>query len=271
MPVQPACLVRSCIILLSCCRQAQEVLRAVRTSTELKITSRQGLVGSWSKPSTPSDLLLQVFSHFSAPERNASATFSLRFLEDMHWKQAAALFDQAQPPLCRRLNCLYSHMLRHAACLSDAHIQCTLENASTVPGDCKWQSLAGRHRHLAPLGCVCADVCSCLLAPSPCMQPALQCCLNSRFLQADIVISPHGAQTSQALFLPLHSQFVHLDNSPSHAQLTAWVIDVRSPSAAHRLDLWASSMWRLTTVLELPLVHIVGVPSCVSQPCLRLA
>ena len=52
------------------------------------------------------------------------------------------------------------------------------------------------------------------------------------FDRADIVVSPHGAQTSQALFLPLHSQFLHLDNNAGHAMLTAFVIDVRPPPAA---------------------------------------
>ena len=84
--------------------------------------------------------LLQVYSHFRQQGAGAGASFSLIFLEGMHWKQAAALFDQA-----------------------------------------------------------------------------------------DVVVSPHGAQTSQALFLPLHSQFLHLDNNAGHAMLTAFVIDVRPP------------------------------------------
>ena len=85
-------------------------------------------------------LLLQVYAHFTEQGPNASATFSLKFLEGMNWKQAAALFDQA-----------------------------------------------------------------------------------------DIVVSPHGAQTSQALFMPMHGQFVHMDNNAGHAMLTAFVIDVSPP------------------------------------------
>ena len=49
------------------------------------------------------------------------------------------------------------------------------------------------------------------------------------FDQADIVVAPHGAQTSQALFMPRNSQFVYMDNSPAHEHGTSFVVTVRTP------------------------------------------
>lgn len=81
---------------------------------------------------------MQVYASFAHGKRELAATFSLSFLEDMNWKDAAAVFDAA-----------------------------------------------------------------------------------------DVVVTPHGAQASGALFMPHDSQFVHLASNPSHANGTDWVAEVR--------------------------------------------
>ena len=90
---------------------------------------------------------------------------------------------------------------------------------------------------------------------------------------ADVVVTPHGAQASGAVFMPHDSQFLHFANNAGHKQSTAWAAEVsslflaapRGRSSPPCSVMQACAHWRLTTPSSVRKLRTPAVPDVVPE------